>query len=47
MGREVLCVDDAADQRRETRRRLLIRQQVELAFLEIANTRAKRKPKRW
>ena len=40
MGRDVLCVDDAADQRRETRRRLLIRQQVELAFLDIANARS-------
>src|SRR5207344_1058725 len=31
---------DAADQRRETRRRLLIRQQVELAFLDITNARS-------
>src|SRR5271165_6740536 len=40
MGRNVLCADDAADQRREARRRLLIRQQVELAFLDIANARS-------
>jgi len=40
MGRDVLCVYDAADQRSETRRRLLIRQQVELAFLDIANARS-------
>src|SRR5271170_5714784 len=40
MGRDVLCVHDAADQRSETRRRLLIRQQVELAFLDIANARS-------
>ena len=40
MGRDVLCVYDAADQRRETRRRLLIWQQVELAFLDIANARS-------
>src|SRR6266446_2401392 len=40
MGRDVLCVYDAADQRSETHRRLLIRQQVELAFLDIANARS-------
>ena len=40
MGRDVLCVYDAADQRSETLRRLLIRQQVELAFLDIANARS-------
>ena len=37
MDRDVLCVDDAANQRSETRRRLLIRQQVELTFLDTAN----------
>jgi len=36
MGRDVLCYD-AANQRSETRRRLLIRQQVELTFLDTAN----------
>ena len=37
MGRDVFSVDEAADQRSEIRRRLLIWQQVELAFLDIAN----------
>ena len=45
MDRDVFSVDDAADQRRETRRRLLIWQQVELAFLDIANARSEAEAK--
>jgi hypothetical protein len=41
----LFSVDDAADQRRETRRRLLIWQQVELASLDIGNARSEAEAK--